>query len=365
MIAWLLGFFSEFPGHRLLGYITFRALMAMLTSFLLGIVLGRKLIPVLYHLHFRDKSRDYGDVSTRTKDGTPTMGGLIVFLALILSLVIWGRLDNQFLRISVFAAFWFTALGFMDDYLKSTRGGSDAGLGRWSKLFFQSLFGLILAVLLLASDNSPYPQSIQYLLYFPFFKSALLDLSYFYYPFIVLTIVAIANSINFADGLDGLAAVPAALVAVVYAVFAYIMGNVLASSYLLFPYLPGAGELVILHAALIGGLAAFLWFNCYPAEVFMGDTGSLLLGGLIGTSAVLLKKEFLFLIAGGIFVIEFLSVFIQDFIGIRLLKRRILYRAPIHHTFQFLGLSEPKIVVRFWIVAAIFTLVSLLSIKLQ
>jgi phospho-N-acetylmuramoyl-pentapeptide-transferase len=178
-------------------------------------------------------------------------------------------------------------------------------------------------------------------------------------------VIGISNSINFADGLDGLAAVPVSLVAVVYAVFAYILSNALASRYLLFPHIKGAEELVIVLTALIGALAAFLWFNTYPAEIFMGDTGSLFLGGLIATSAVLLKKEIIFLIAGGVFVIEFLSVFLQDYVGIKLLKRRILYRAPVHHTFQFLGIAEPKIVVRFWIIAVMFTLISLISIKLR
>lgn len=364
MILWLIQLFSDIPGQRLFGYTTFRALMAVLTSFLIGLVFGRRIINIIYQMNFIDRSRDYGDISSKNKVGTPTMGGLIVFLSFFVSILLWGNLSNFFLRTVLFASFWFMALGFFDDYLKTIRGSSDAGMGRAMKLFFQLLFGGILAILVL-SQSSPFPKEIVTQLFVPFFKDPVVNLSFLYYPFIMLVIVAISNSINFADGLDGLATVPVSLVAVVYAVFAYIIGNSRVAEYLLFPFINGSGELVIVLAALIGSLVAFLWYNTYPAEIFMGDTGSLFLGGVIGTIAVLLKKEMLFLIAGGIFVVEFLSVFIQDYIGIKFLKRRIFYRAPIHHTFQFQGIAEPKIVVRFWIGAVIFTLISLISIKLR
>ena len=365
MINWLMDLFSDLPGQRLLTYITFRSLMAMLTAFLMGVFLGRKLINIIYQLKFRDFSRDYGDISLKNKEGTPTMGGIIIFLSFLISVLFWGKLDNFFFKTVLFAAFWFTALGFFDDYLKTVRGSSDSGMNRGLKLFFQALFGLILGILVLSPGSSCFPSDIITKLYVPFVKDPIVDLSIFYYPFIILVIIGISNSINFADGLDGLATVPVSLVAAVYAIFAYILGNSKAASYLLFPFINGAGELVIVLGALIGAMGAFLWFNTYPAEIFMGDTGSLFLGGVIGTTAVLLKKEVLFLIAGGVFVIQFLSVFIQDYIGIRLLKRRIIYRAPVHHTFQFLGVAEPKIVVRFWIVAIIFILISLMSIKIR
>jgi phospho-N-acetylmuramoyl-pentapeptide-transferase len=370
MIIWLSGFFSDLTIHRLLNYITFRALMAVLTSFSIGILLGPRIINVIYQLNFRDRGRDYGDISPKNKDGTPTMGGLIIFFSLLISVLLWGNWgpqspNNFFLGMMIFTAFWFTALGFFDDYLKNIRGHSDLGLNRGLKLFFQALFGVILALLVLNAESSPFSPGSATRLYAPFFKNPIVDLGLFYYPFIVLTIIAIANSINFADGLDGLATVPSALLISVYIIFAYIIGNFRVAKYLWFPFVNGSGELVIVLSALVGALAAFLWFNAYPAQIFMGDTGSLLLGGMIGTSAVLLKQELLFLIAGGIFVIEFLSVFIQDYIGIKLLKRRVFYRAPIHHTYQFLGIAEPKIVVRFWILAVIFTLVSLISIKLR
>jgi phospho-N-acetylmuramoyl-pentapeptide-transferase len=365
MMIWIADFFSYLPAQRLIHYISFRAIMTILTSYFIAMLMGRKIITVIYQLNFKDRARDFGDVSSRNKAGTPTMGGLIIFFSFAVSVLLWGKLDNFFLRTVIFSAFWFTALGFFDDYLKNMRGGGEKGLNRTVKLFFQALFGVILAVLVLAADSSPFTPDIATKLFVPFIKTPVLDLSLWYYPFIVITIIAISNSINFADGLDGLATVPSALLVGVYAVFAYIIGNFKTSEYLLFPFINGAGELVIVLGALVGSLAAFLWFNAYPAEIFMGDTGSLLLGGVIGTSAVLLKNEILFLIAGGVFVIEFLSVFIQDYIGIKLLRRRIFYRAPIHHTYQFLGIAEPKIVVRFWIISAIFTLIALISIKLR
>jgi len=356
---------ANMPGHRLVTYITFRALMAMLTAFIVGVVFGRRVIAVIYQLNFRDKARDYGDISPKNKDGTPTMGGIIIFLSFLISVLMWGILNNFFLRMVLFAAFWFTALGFFDDYLKNLRGSSDAGMSRGVKLFFQCLFGVILAIMVLSSDSQFFSKGVSTHLYIPFLKTPVLDLSYFYYPFIVLVVIGISNSINFADGMDGLASVPVSFLALVYGIFAYILSNVKLSQYFLFPHISGSGELVIVMAALGGALAAFLWFNAYPAEIFMGDTGSLFLGGIIATSAVLLKQEVLFLIAGGVFVIEFLSVFIQDVIGLKLLKRRIFYRAPIHHTFQFMGIAEPKIVIRFWIISALFTLFSLISIKLR
>ncbi len=365
MLIWLVDQLADFAGSRLFTYISFRALMAVLFSFLIGVIFGRKLIKIIYQMNFRDKTRVYGDISSKNKEGTPTMGGIIIFLSFFISVLLWGKLDNQFLSVSLFASFWFASIGFFDDYLKNIRGASDRGMSRSLKLFLQVLFGIILALLVLSKDSSLYPKDITTLLYVPFFKKPVIDLGYFYYPFIVVVIVCISNSINFADGLDGLATVPAMLTTGVYAVFAYILSNAMAADYLRFPFMKGAEELVIVLAALVGALGAFLWFNAYPAEIFMGDTGALLLGGLLGTTAVLLKKEVLFLIAGGIFVLEFLSVFIQDYIGIRLLKRRIFYRAPIHHTYQFLGIAESKIVVRFWILAVLFTLVSLISIKLR
>ena len=365
MIHLIVEWMGSMTGQRLFGYISFRALLAMLTAFLMGVVLGKPLINIIFQLRFRDHTRQYGDISSRDKDGTPTMGGLIIFLSFLVSVLLWCRLDNLFVGIVIFSSFWFVSLGFFDDYLKNVRGSSDSGLSRTAKLLFQSVFGLILALLILSPESSPFQPGMAGKLYLPFFKNPVVDLGFFYYPFIILVIIAISNSINFADGLDGLATVPVALLATVYGVFAYIIGNLVSAKYLLYSFVPGTGELAITMAALVGALMAFLWYNTYPAQIFMGDTGAMFLGGLMGTTAVLLKKELLFIIAGGIFVVEFLSVFIQDYVGIKLLKRRLFYRAPIHHTYQFLGIAETKIVVRFWIISILFALLSLITIKLR
>jgi phospho-N-acetylmuramoyl-pentapeptide-transferase len=353
MIAWISDFFVNLPGQRLLTYITFRALMAVLTSFAVGILLGRRVIRAIYQLNFRDRARDFGDMSPRHKDGTPTMGGLIIFFSLLISVLLWGswkKPNNFFLGTIIFTAFWFTAMGFFDDYLKNIRGASDLGMNRGLKLFLQGLFGVILGLLLLAADTSPFAPEIATKLFVPFLKNPLLDLGVFYYPFIVLVIIAIANSINFADGLDGLATVPAGLLVAVYAVFAYIVGNSVAAKYLWFPFIAGSGELVVVLAALIGALAAFLWFNTYPAEVFMGDTGSLALGGIIGIVAIMIKKEVFLVLVGGVFVIEAFSVIIQV-VSFKSRGKRVFKMAPIHHHFELLGWSETQVVQRFWLIS--------------
>ncbi len=369
MIIWLNNILDN-PFHltvsRLLSYVSFRALLAMAFAFLLGIFLGKGLIRVIYQLNFRDKARDYGDISPKNKSGTPTMGGLIIFLSFLISVLLWARLGNFFTQVMLMAAFWFTAIGFLDDYLKNVRGSSDRGMSRPIKLFFQVLFAVVLSLFIFSSSgHSPLPPEISTKLFVPFVKNAVLDLGKYYVLFVILTVIGISNAINFADGMDGLATVPTALVALVYGVFAYIMSNSKAAGYFLFPRIPGAEELVIVIGALIGALMAFLWYNAYPAEIFMGDTGSMMLGGIIATAAILTKHEIMFLIVGGVFVVEFLSVFIQDYIGIKLLKRRIFYRAPIHHSFQFLGIAESKIVIRFWILSIILTVIGLISIKLR
>jgi phospho-N-acetylmuramoyl-pentapeptide-transferase len=365
MLHWLGYIFSEVGFFRLLNYISFRSLMAALTAFLIGILLGRRIINQIYNLKFRDSSRSFLEFSTHNKSGTPTMGGLLMLASFVPAILIWSQFNNIFFKTILFATFWFGCLGFIDDYLKAYHQNSDRGLNRTLKLTFQALFGLILAYLILHPASSPFSAENASLLYIPFYKFPVLELKKFFYLFAVLVVIAISNAINFADGLDGLATVPSMFVLGIYGVLAYISGNVFVSHYLLFPYIPGSSELVVIISALAGALAAFLWFNSFPAEIFMGDTGSQMLGGIIATVALLLKQELLFLIAGGVFVVEFLSVFLQDYIGIRLLKKRLLYRAPLHHTYQYMGYAEPKVVVRFWIVAAIFAIVSLISIKLR
>ncbi|MBI4553025.1 MAG: phospho-N-acetylmuramoyl-pentapeptide-transferase [Candidatus Latescibacteria bacterium] len=350
---------------RLFGYLSFRAIGAALTAFAVTVLFGERMIHFLYLKRIRDVPREYVTMSAADKSGTPTMGGLLIIFAVVTSMALWCDLLSRFAQIVFFAFAWFTVLGGMDDYLKLKHAHSDRGLSQATKFFCQVAFGLILGAVFLMPGVSPVAPTIASKLYLPFIKAPILDLGWWYLPFIAFVVVAIANSVNFADGLDGLAIVPVSFTIAVYGVFAYVIGNTIYSSYLQFFYLSGSGELTVICAAIFGASLGFLWYNAYPAQVFMGDVGSLTLGGIIGTLAVLLKQEFLFLIVGGVFVIEAFSVLIQEKIGVNWLGRRMFYRAPIHQTFQHRGLAETKVVVRFWIIAGILALIGLSTLKIR
>jgi phospho-N-acetylmuramoyl-pentapeptide-transferase len=350
---------------RLFQYLSFRAICAALTAFGISLVMGEWVIRTLYIKGIRDNPRAYGMISTSSKAGTPVMGGLLIILAIFASTLLWCDLLNRFTGIFFLALVWFTVLGTLDDYRKIRHQDSDRGLSQTVKLFFQGLYGVVLGVIFLTPALSPVPAAFASQLYLPSFKTPLLDLGWWYLPFIVFVVVSIANAVNFADGLDGLSIVPVSFVIGVYGVFAYVIGNAIYSDYLQFFYLPGSGELTVICAAIFGASLGFLWYNAYPAQVFMGDVGSMTLGGIVGTLAVLLKQEFLFLIVGGIFVVEAFSVLIQEKIGINWLGRRIFYRAPIHDTFQYRGMAETKVVIRFWIVAGILALIGLSTLKIR
>jgi phospho-N-acetylmuramoyl-pentapeptide-transferase len=350
---------------RLVEYISFRAIAAAITAFLLTLILGRRLIRELYTRKMRDIVRDYGVMSVNDKKGTPTMGGVMIVASVLLSALLWCNPINRFVGLALFALLWFAAIGLIDDVLKVRHQDSDQGLSQGRKILLQGVYSAILGVISLIPPLSPFPPEIASNLYLPFVKVPVVDLGWLYLPFIIFTLLAISNSVNFADGLDGLAVVPASFVAAVYGVFAYVIGNTIYSGYLHFFYLPGVWELTVVCAAVFGAGIGFLWYNAYPAQIFMGDTGSMALGGILGTLAVLLKQEFLFVIIGGIFVVEAFSVFIQEKIGIRWLGRRIFYRAPIHHTYQYRGLAETKVVVRFWIVSGLLALAGLATLKIR
>ncbi len=349
---------------RLLNYLTFRAGMITLTAFVLTIWLGHRMIGYMYRRQWRDVAHDLGVISVHDKRGTPALGGLILIASVTISLMLWGRLDSLFLWISLAALLWFGLIGLIDDSRKIKHGSGKYGLSPSVKLLLQALFGTGLALLLLYTEWSPLPEQIRSELFLPFMKNALVDLHSWYLLFIVFVVLAISNSVNFADGMDGLAIVPVSTAYMVYAVFAYVVGNVVYSTYLNFDYIQGAGEIVIIAMSVIGAGMGFLWYNAYPAQVFMGDVGSQALGGMLATIVILLKQEFLFLIAGGIFVVEGASVFIQQKIGFRL-GRRFFFRAPIHHTFEHRGVSETKVTVRFWIVAFLLAFLSLIFLKVR
>ena len=369
-----------FDWTRLASYISFRSILAAITAFCLILILGTRVIRVLYQRGAKDTMYDYGFMEPESKRGTPTMGGILIVGAVFVAVVLWSDPANPFVQWVLGAMLWFGAVGFVDDYLKVKHKDSRRGLSQLTKLGLQTVFAVLFMLVYLSDWISPLaaervkllqgalnvtPENYKFYLQIPFYKYPVLDLSWFYLPFGVFVILAISNSVNFADGLDGLAIVPATLTAGVYGLFAYIIGNSIHSRTLLFTHLVGSGELSIILSALFGAGLGFLWFNAYPAQVFMGDTGSMALGGVLAVVAIMLKQEFLFLLAGGIFVLEGTSVLIQEKIGINILGRRIFHRAPIHHNFQHFGIAETKLVVRFWIIGIILMLLSLATIKIR
>ncbi len=350
---------------RLFNYITSRVVFASVTALLLSILLGRKGILLLFRAGMTDRVRDYGVMDVTSKRGTPTMGGVMIVLATAAATVLWCDLSNRFVQLLGASLIWFSALGLLDDVQKNRHRDAERGLSRWPKFILQATFGVAAGVFLAHPSSSPLPEELRNALLIPSVKSPVFDMGWFSIAWTALIITFAANAVNFADGLDGLAVVPAFFVAVVYGVFGYVLGNQVYSGYLQFQGIPGAGEIAIFCSALAGASVGFLWYNAYPAEVFMGDVGALSLGGVLGTAAAVLRQEVLFLLAGGIFVAEMASVVLQDWIGIKLLKRRLIYRAPLHHTFQYMGVAETKIAVRFWIISGMLMLLSLASLKIR
>ena len=349
---------------RLVHSISFRAIAGAITALLFTIVFGRRLILYFYRAGQRDVPRHYAGIPASVNQAKTYGGGLIV-AAIVLSALLWCQLHSLFVLICLAAIAWFAALGALDDFLKVRHATSERGLSEAAKLSLQVTFGFLLALVCTLEVVSPLPVEVATQLYLPFLKNAVVDLSWGYIPFIVFTVVAIANSVNLADGIDGLAVVPASFVVAVFGVFAYVSSHAKISDFLIFPFMPGVGEVAIICSIVFGACLGFLWFNSYPANVIMGDTGSMALGGLLGTVAVLVKQEFLFLIVGGVFVGEAFSVLVQEKIGIKWLGRRFFERAPIHDHFRMQGLADTKIVIRFWIVAGILALCGLATLKIR
>lgn len=340
-------------------YITFRAAYAALTALLISFLLGPWLIGQLSRYQVGQSIREDGPASHQSKAGTPTMGGLLILTALGASTLLWARLDNRFVWMALLTTLGFGAVGFVDDYLKFVRHRNLGLQGRW-KLVAQAAIALALGLSLWHFSAGQFETGIS----IPFFKNALIDLRGFYVPFVVLVVVGASNAVNLTDGLDGLAVGPTLVVATFYTIVVYLAGNVIFSRYLQIVYVEGAGEVTVFCAALLGAGMGFLWYNAYPASIFMGDTGSLALGGALGTVAVISKHEILLVLVGGIFVIETVSVMIQV-AAFRLSGRRVLKMAPLHHHFELLGWAEPKIIVRFWIIAIILALLGLSTLKLR
>ncbi len=348
---------TEFSVLYIFRYITFRTIYATITALVISFILGPWLIDKLQRLQIGQTIRKVGPESHFKKEGTPTMGGTLILLAIVLPTLLWADLTNRYVWVTLLVTVGFGAVGFVDDYRKVKYKNSD-GLSARKKMFWLMLISGLAAVALYF-----YPP-FQTNLVFPFFKGVRPELGLFYIPFAMLVVVGSGNAVNLTDGLDGLAIGPMIIASGTYLLFAYLAGNARLSEYLQISSVQGAGELAVLCGAMVGAGLGFLWFNTYPAQVFMGDVGSLSLGGALGIIAVITKQEIVLVIVGGIFVMEALSVIFQV-TSFRLYGKRIFRMAPIHHHFELKGWPEPKIIVRFWIISIILALVALSTLKLR
>ncbi|KAA0892217.1 phospho-N-acetylmuramoyl-pentapeptide-transferase [Oryzomonas japonica] len=338
-------------------YLTFRTIYAMITALLVCFVLGPWIIRKLESLQARQVIRTDGPESHLQKQGTPTMGGVMILAAIVIPTLLWADLSNQYVWTALFITIGYGVIGFVDDYKKVTEKNTK-GLSARQKMFWQVLLAVAVAVFLFLKPGFSEE------LYFPFFKRFHPDLWIYFIPFVALVIVGASNAVNLTDGLDGLAIGPVAINAATYMLFAYIAGHATLSAYLQVPRVQGAGELAVMCGSMVGAGLGFLWYNSYPAEVFMGDVGSLSLGGTLGVIAVLTKQEILLVIVGGVFVVEALSVIFQ--VGsYKYRGKRIFRMAPIHHHFELKGVAEPKIIVRFWIITIILALVAISTLKMR
>ena len=360
MLYWLSGLAEGGDVFNLFRYITFRAGAAFFTALVFGFLFGNPLINLLKRKQKRGQPiRDDGPQSHFSKAGTPTMGGLLILSALLVSTLLWARLDNPYIWIVLFVTFSFGLIGFADDYAKVTKNNTKGVSSR-----MRMLLGLAIAAFAGGMAAYVHPENLTNQLAFPIFKDALLNLGWFFVPFAMIVIVGAANAVNLTDGLDGLAIMPVMIAAATLGVIAYAVGRTDFTEYLGVHYVPGTGEILIFTAALIGGGLGFLWYNAPPAAVFMGDTGSLALGGALGAIAVVTKHEIVLSIVGGLFVVEALSVIIQ----VAYFKRtgkRVFLMAPIHHHFEKKGWAEPQIVIRFWIISLILALIGLATLKVR
>ncbi len=346
-----------FTPFNVFRYITFRAAGAALTALLLSMALGPGFIRLLRRNQLGQAIREEGPEHHREKAGTPTMGGLLILFALLVPTLLWADLTNTYVWVAVGVTLTYGLIGFLDDALKIRRR-HNRGLSAGAKLGLQILAGAVTGWVLYQLPD------FDATLAFPFFKHLVLSLGALYVPFAILVLVGTSNAVNLTDGLDGLAIGATGVAAATYAVFTYLAGNVVLGGYLQVELIPGVGEVTVFCAALVGASLGFLWFNAHPAEVFMGDVGSLSLGAAIGVVALLAKQEILLVLVGGLFVLEALSVILQ--VGsFKLTGKRIFRMAPLHHHFELAGWAESKVIVRFWILSILFALVSLSTLKLR
>lgn len=347
-----------FTPFNVFQYITFRAAYAAVTSLLISFLLGPWTIRMLTRFRFGEEIRSDGPDSHQVKSGTPTMGGVLMIASIVISAALWMDVTILYTWIALIAVLGYGLLGLVDD-IRKIRRHDKGGLSGWYKIAGQIFIGGVIAWLLYRSGNENAT-----LLYLPFVKNAVADLGIWYIPFAILILVGTSNAVNLTDGLDGLATGLVLMVGLTFAVISYVTGRIDYSTYLQIPYLPGGGELAVLSLAVVGACVGFLWFNGHPAEIMMGDTGSLSLGGIVGALALMTKKEVLLVVIGGVFVLEALSVIIQV-VSFKTRGKRVFRMAPLHHHFELLGWPESKVVLRLWILGGLFAILSLSTLKIR
>ncbi len=361
MLLYITDYLSQiYSVFNLFNYLTFRAILGALTALSISLLVGPLMIRHLSIRQIGQQVREIGPETHLLKAGTPTMGGALILIAISLSTLLWSRLDNYFVWVVLGVTLAFGTIGFVDDYRKLILKDSQ-GLSIKTKLFWQSVAAITAALVLYYNAQDP---AIEHALLIPFFKDLLIPLGCFYLVFTYFVIVGTSNAVNLTDGLDGLAIMPCVLVAGALGIFAYASGNIVIAEYLGIPYIAGSGEMMVFCASLAGAGLGFLWFNTYPAQVFMGDIGALALGAAIGVVAVIVRQELILLVMGGVFVIETVSVMLQV-ASFKLTGKRIFRMAPLHHHYELKGWAEPKVIVRFWIITVILVLVGLSSLKIR
>jgi phospho-N-acetylmuramoyl-pentapeptide-transferase len=360
MALWLTQWLQQFDsGFAVFQYVTLRTILGVLTALAISLLLGPRVIERLALHQIGQQIRASGPASHQGKKGTPTMGGCLILASIAASTLLWSELDNRYVWIALLGTLGFGAVGFVDDYRKLVLKSS-AGMSAGEKLFWQGLLGLTVAGLLYGTATLPAETRILV----PFLKDVALDIGLFWIPFTLLVIVGSSNAVNLTDGLDGLAILPSVLVAAGLVVFAYVAGHARFADYLDLPFLPGTSELCVFCGAMVGAGLGFLWFNTYPAQVFMGDVGALAIGAGLGIVAVAVRQELVLVIMGAVFVMEALSVIVQV-ASFKLTGRRVFRMAPIHHHFELMGWPEPRVIVRFWIITVVTVLIGLATLKIR
>ncbi|MFK7160947.1 phospho-N-acetylmuramoyl-pentapeptide-transferase [Marinospirillum sp. MEB164] len=360
MLLWLTSYLSGMHSFFIVfNYLSLRAILGVLTALSFSLLLGPWMIRRLTQRQIGQAIRDDGPQSHLSKAGTPTMGGALILLSIALSTLLWSDLSNRYVWIVLLVTLGFGAIGWVDDWRKVVEKNPRGLPARW-KYLWQSVIGLMAAVFLYYTAQLPAETQ----LIFPFFKGVVLELGPVFILLTYLVIVGSSNAVNLTDGLDGLAILPTVMVAAALGVFAYVSGHSVFAQYLLIPFIPGSGELVVFCTAIVGAGLGFLWFNTYPAQVFMGDVGALALGAALGVVAVIVRQEIVLFIMGGVFVMETLSVIVQV-ASYKLTGRRVFRMAPLHHHFELKGWPEPRVIVRFWIITVVLVLIGLATLKLR